>query len=795
MDWIAVAASPLIIMIHTTVAARMKHSRCVLLLLLVFPLGMDGFIPCHDHQSYNRDVRLRHIFAQHKEDEDFVATMAETERLPFRLAPSPMQYVTTRQALRTQQNTPPWKRSYEELLRLNRVPNNNRPNGAAVWNQRPDTNTTMDDDITMCRVVAASDCKLNVQTLPTNDVFPRLDALYHAQTHLETRDMVQHQKQQHSMKDAINSTEHEALPSMLRTKLEQAGFQLLSRRDLDLCEALNAGYLLRLSILPDVSTQDKEIAKEFYPELFTADVNETALAEKLLFDGRVLVFWRGYSKEVTRGRMLLTKVDYLQASIVQRLSGKAKRGLGRLERAIATIGLNRYRRATACYLHYVRSVVERISNANVRQRLRKWFRSPFLYSAYKTGGRRLPTVAQLRKNGTINRFSLARYGGSKIRFVGSPNPMDALNPFLVCEEDENGSSNCCTTESSMERERRMDQIMYKSLTEDLVRCPYDSDRNAPPKAVKLLNRVSISNLVDIYTRQGRKEFFNTFFSKSELVEPTFEEVVVVWRPLPDDPNKEKRPRFIPPRIVYELADMFDVEGLPEIPVETPKPKPRTKPLEIRTFSGVPMANLPAVLPKTKLVFRPADALVFDLVVVANILTVAGSIRFDSPKLDILALVSVCLFVLRTFFRYKNKFARYELLVKNFLTSKITHRNSGALKYLASEAGSQKAARASLVHKWLCDRVKRSEEPLFRNDLVHPGSSQEVSDLLSELETTPIDIEAALNDLEELNLLSTREDGSIHLIQSANGIGRTLKETWGSLFDGSSAANGVSLLER
>ena len=35
------------------------------------------------------------------------------------------------------------------------------------------------------------------------------------------------------------------------------------------------------------------------------------------------------------------------------------------------------------------------------------------------------------------RFKLARYGGSKTKFVGSPNPNDALNPFTICEIDYN----------------------------------------------------------------------------------------------------------------------------------------------------------------------------------------------------------------------------------------------------------------------------------------------------------------------------------------------------------------------
>jgi len=122
----------------------------------------------------------------------------------------------------------------------------------------------------------------------------------------------------------------------------------MNQRDLDLCSALNAGYLLRLSLLPDVKELDPCIGKEFYPELYeqkekqidngpkgtkkgTKDVIST---DQLLFDGRVLIFCRGYSKEIGTGRLLLPKLDYLQASLVQRSSTALTRKFGAVERQL-----------------------------------------------------------------------------------------------------------------------------------------------------------------------------------------------------------------------------------------------------------------------------------------------------------------------------------------------------------------------------------------------------------------------------------------------------------------------------
>lgn len=672
--------------------------------------------------------------------------------------------------------------------------------------------TSLEGGDLVCRVVARRDGKLpevtdtgslpaSLVNSPTN-ILRRLDDIYHAQSHQETRFLKYMQRSSTAQETPTATTgstaleedaavlcesweEEEDVVLMLRNSLEDAGFESLSRRDLDLCESLNAGYLLRLSILPDVSKLDPSIAEEFYPEYFDDDgrpKNREKLAEQLLFDGRVLVFWRGYSKEVTRGRLLLPKIDYLQASLVQRLSGSVKRRLDVMERFLVMKCLVAYRKTTACFIQYLRALADAIPNERIKKVMRKRIRSPYAYSAYKamSASGTLPTLKGLRAAATDSTiFKLARYGGSKIKFVGSPNPTDALNPFIICEES---GDQCSLDQVSCTDQRAavVEQDMYETLNSKELRCPYDaSSPQSSESSFQLLERVSISSLVDIFTREGRRNLIQTIFSKSELVEPTYEEVVVVWRPLPDKPKTQ--PRFTPPQFAYDVADMFDIEGLPEKPVETPKPIP--KPIEIRTFEGVPMANLPAVLPKTKLVFRPADAFVFDLISIFSFLAVAGSVRFDNPKLDLIALVSVSFWLIRTVFRYSNKLARYDLLVKNFLTSKISHRNSGALKYLASQAGSQRATRAALVHKWLCS-LSREDEALPRSRLIALANDG-VNALIDDLKETPLGVDAALNDLEDIGLVErTDQDGlCLRVLRDNKSIVRTLSRAWRSILEG------------
>ena len=206
-----------------------------------------------------------------------------------------------------------------------------------------------------------------------------------------------------------------------------------------------------------------------------------------------------------------------------------------------------------------------------------------------------------------------------------------------------------------------------------------------------------------------------------------------------------------------------------------------------------MANLPAVMPKTKLVFRPADAFLFDLISFATFGLVASSVRLDSPGLDLLALISVALWTFRTVIRYSNKLARYDLLVKKFLTSKITHRNSGALKYLTSEAGSQRAVRSALVHSWLSHKFKLASSPfaeedeeapqLLRSSLKKTGVKG-VNEILKTDKQIDINVDKAMLDLEDLRLVTFSRDGE-ELLHVQNPITSTdvVRRAWVDLLDG------------
>lgn len=644
----------------------------------------------------------------------------------------------------------------------------------------PFVTSTKRGDAPICRIVTRSDSMLpraDDSTAPINrDVFERMDAIYHALAHEETRQLTYMQ----SKDNLYDAQDEKELVRVARSSLEDAGFQLMSRRDLDLCDALNAGYLLRLSLLPDTEDQDPTVFRDFYPKLFN-DSGELLNGEDMLFDGRVLVFWRGYSNEVSEGRLLLPKIDYLQASLVQRTAAWVRRKLNVTERWLVVKLTVNYRKARRKFRSLFLGVVGSIPVDSFNRFARD--KDVFNETIDSRALDLLPLPGKL--------FTLSRYGGSKVRFVTSPDTADALKDFVICEEQSEYLSSQETKSGYFDTLPVDNELLDKSVENDIyefmnsgdIMCPYDESNSSisPSKVppMQLLKRVSLGNLVDTFSKDGRKKLLDTLLAKSTLIEPTYAEVVVVWRSQPK--TKMEKPILRIPSWIYDLADMFDIENLPPRP-EAPKSTTPSQ-LEIRAFNGVPMANVLAVLPKTKLVFRPADAFVFDFISLASLSLVIGSLRFDNPRLDLLALVSVTLWTVRTFFRYSNKLARYDLLVKTFLTSKISHRNKGALKYVATEAGSQRAMRASVLHSIFAKRQGNDNEPLERNELIQQAESVAVGGVFGGPKKVPIDVDAAFDDLEDLNLIRSTRDDRFVVVSEDESVLSTLKKAWNDVFCG------------
>mmetsp|Transcript_5378 Transcript_5378/g.13512 ORF Transcript_5378/g.13512 Transcript_5378/m.13512 type:complete len:922 (-) Transcript_5378:194-2959(-) len=678
-------------------------------------------------------------------------------------------------------------------------------------------NDSFPDLTPICRIVTRSGKRIptDPSILPPGIyqspyLLDKLDAFYHAKARNIEQDLFPLQSDERTLIEGTNACAQSRISfeeendeentnqiarkvPPLRHSLEDSGFKLLSQRDIDLCESLNAGYLLRLSLLPDVRELDPIIFKEFYPERF--HTNGTLKVENndfddILFDGRILVYWRGYSQEVTKGRLLLPKLDYLQANLVQRAAVWVKKQMNKFESSLFRTIQSKSRRIRGRIRNWKIGLSERLQIPQFKQWIQSIISDGYQMEDQLSMSEPIHLNEEIvddyssmsKKNINVNRRKtvLSRYEGFKTVSLGSPDPLDALSPFTLCEIDYNeekfsliGSEKPSTNFSLSE-----DVAYEDSSGNNPITCAYDgfmssrNDKELP--RMQLLERVSIGSLIDVFDKVGRRGLIKTIFEKSELVEPTYEEVVVVWRPL----VKQKR-KIGPPKVVSEFADMFDIEGF-EQPEEDNSEQ--TGNLEVRLFEQVPMSNLQAVMPKSKLVFRPADAFLFDTISFTTFAIVLGSIRFDNTRLDLLALVSVTLWILRTVFRYSNKLARYDLLVKTFLTSKISQRNAGALQYLSYEAGSQRAIRAALVHRWVLQEFESERFSLTKSSIEIKCETR-VNQLLNTENEVQIDVKRAIQDLEDLRLISfSKADDRVWMVKDVLSSTKAVEQLWMELLE-------------
>lgn len=120
-------------------------------------------------------------------------------------------------------------------------------------------------------------------------------------------------------------------------------------------------------------------------------------------------------------------------------------------------------------------------------------------------------------------------------------------------------------------------------------------------------------------------------------------------------------------------------------------------------------------------------------------------------------------VLRTFFRYSNKYARYDLLVNKFLTKKLAHRDSGALNYIVSQADSQRALRSGLIRDWLDENkiymsTDQNGDLTLDHDVIELGKSFTNEKASTNDARIDVNILSAIDELSKLGILDVVEDG-------------------------------------
>ena len=154
-------------------------------------------------------------------------------------------------------------------------------------------------------------------------------------------------------------------------------------------------------------------------------------------------------------------------------------------------------------------------------------------------------------------------------------------------------------------------------------------------------------------------------------------------------------------------------------------------------------------------------------------------------------------MLRTFFRYSNILARYDLLVKKFLTSKIAHRQKGAMQYIVGEASTQRALRATLLLSWMCQEGNQStENKEITSRAISTTGVKDVKEwvLCRAEKDFDFDVKSIMLDLKQLGLISTMEptcddEGScVYIVDDSI---PKLREKWVNLFDGGNVSIAAS----
>ena len=114
---------------------------------------------------------------------------------------------------------------------------------------------------------------------------------------------------------------------------------------------------------------------------------------------------------------------------------------------------------------------------------------------------------------------------------------------------------------------------------------------------QLVERVSIADEVSIGTTGGKRRLASSLFRKCELVEPTFEQVLLIWR--------RRTPAAEPPRRLLRGAITVLVgrrrgEREGALGQRRRSSPPSSLPsIEMEIFEEVPMANLGVVLPGSR----------------------------------------------------------------------------------------------------------------------------------------------------------------------------------------------------
>lgn len=526
-------------------------------------------------------------------------------------------------------------------------------------------------------------------------------------------------------------------------QLRAAGFRPLTPRDVALCRALNAGYLLRLSLEPQLTELEQ-----------TRACTEEDASPGLAYDGRVSVYVRGHGTNVVRGAFFGPKIAYLQASAMRRLLRPLALAVPRAERWLV--------------------VVLRRMALSLRRSANQMHRRIWPHGSAQTWRRRTRRAASAVTDGVLSRAPLTdgvltRYSGGFVQYT-EDNP---LTPFVLPPERDDRlvdalaaaatrpSSNASGVASGGESGGESGGV-----SDDAGAAPY-------------VERVAIADIFESRSAWRRRRFrFGAAAARrllavgaavataSELVEPTFGQVVVAWRRPANNAvatgtgTGTGAGAGTGTASTTAAATTTGAGAATTIATGTgtgARSPLSVSPLELRSYRNVPMANTEALLPRTRLVFRPADALRLDLISLVSVASALATARFTAVSARLVTAVALTVAVLRSILAYANALARYELQTTSFCVNHLAATGDEVRRSVARTAAEERARVASMLFRWLCTQPTPATPKMI--EAAHNAMVREwLAD--ANAPAVAIDLRGAMADLVRLGLARASADGAL-----------------------------------
>ncbi|KAL3150907.1 hypothetical protein ABBQ32_000658 [Trebouxia sp. C0010 RCD-2024] len=352
-------------------------------------------------------------------------------------------------------------------------------------------------------------------------------------------------------------------------------------------------------------------------------------------EARALVVWkRGYGQARRRGRMISAKVDFLQLLVVKATVGRLAVGVGSIWTKIKQQQKRLLKAAPEGIENNIRSVVKM---GNLRSQLKK------------TAGKLQEKAPQLTIAGGGLFMTLNNWG-------------------LVPESDV----------LPLEQFNRVWQ-------------PDEPERLDPVHVERVSIRDAVGGLSGL-----KRGGVSALWSKVELIEPTFQDLLVMYR--------QTQPS------AGQLAKLRQRIIGPSEQESTPRYQQRNS-INMRIYRDIPVPSWKIVFPNKLLQFRPLDGLRSDLATlpvavladqpIAETAVLAAAylaqLKYDSVVLELITTGAVIAFIFRAFLGYKRLNERYERTANDMLAKSTIAGQEGVITYLANAAALQQFEQTGLAY--------------------------------------------------------------------------------------------------